>query len=375
MSQNNGFSISKLILVLAVVGILTVIATPSCQLYTKGIDLPHQYQNETNYSIVRTHYATDRNAILDSGDKLKFGTERSHLSFGVCDVSIPQDHKMGDLESPRWWKAEFRENPEKHVVLLSIAKYSEDEFFQTTRSKVKSSSGNSAFIFIHGYNVTFEDAARRTAQMAYDLAFEGAPVFYSWPSQGSTPSYTVDETNIQWSEKNIKSFLMKFLEHSGADNIYLIAHSMGNRGATRALASIFVEHPEYRKRFSEIILTAPDIDSGIFLRDIVPNLVTEEELPVTLYASSEDKAIIASREIHQNPRAGEAGKNIVIAKGIETIDSTGMDTSFLKHSYYAETKSVLSDMFYLINDRKRARNRFGLQEITESRGIYWQFKP
>ena len=31
-----------------------------------------------------------------------------------------------------------------------------------------------AFVFLHGYNVTFEAAAYRTAQIAYDLRFDGA---------------------------------------------------------------------------------------------------------------------------------------------------------------------------------------------------------
>ncbi|WP_429550866.1 alpha/beta hydrolase [Paraburkholderia sp. MM5477-R1] len=39
-------------------------------------------------------------------------------------------------------------------------------------------------LFIRGFKVGFVDAARRTAQMAYDLGFDGAPVFFSWPSQG-----------------------------------------------------------------------------------------------------------------------------------------------------------------------------------------------
>ena len=34
---------------------------------------------------------------------------------------------------------------------------------------------------------------RRTAQIAYDLKFEGAPIVYSWPSQEGLLSYTVDE--------------------------------------------------------------------------------------------------------------------------------------------------------------------------------------
>ena len=35
-------------------------------------------------------------------------------------------------------------------------------------------------MFVHGFNVSFADAARRTAQIAYDLAF-GGPGALSWP--------------------------------------------------------------------------------------------------------------------------------------------------------------------------------------------------
>jgi len=45
-------------------------------------------------------------------------------------------------------------------------------------------------LFVHGYNVSFEDAARRTGQLAYDLGFEGPTVFFSWPSRGSVTAYT-----------------------------------------------------------------------------------------------------------------------------------------------------------------------------------------
>ena len=91
-------------------------------------------------------------------------------------------------------------------------------------------------------------AARRTAQISYDLAFEGAPVFYSWPSQAKTSAYTIDEQNIEWAQANLKGFLDEFFQRSGAQNVYLIAHSMGNRALTRAVASLLTEKPALRSR-------------------------------------------------------------------------------------------------------------------------------
>lgn len=42
-----------------------------------------------------------------------------------------------------------------------------------------------AFVFVHGFNVPFHEAAKRTAQMAFDMHFEGLPILYSWPSRAS----------------------------------------------------------------------------------------------------------------------------------------------------------------------------------------------
>lgn len=324
-----------------------------------------------NFAVIRVLYATDRDYKPHAIEK--FGNDRGKLSLGCCDVSIPRDHRMGELESPSIWRLEFREDPANHVVLLSTVVRSKNDFFAELAARVRDSARSSAFVFIHGYNVTFKEAARRTAQISYDLAFDGAPVFYSWPSQGTLASYTVDEQNIEWAQANLRGFLEEFFARSGAKNVYLIAHSMGSRALTRAVASLLADEPVLRNRLKEVILTAPDIDADVFKRDIVPAL-TASGSPVTLYASSEDFALVASKQIHGYPRAGDSGHGLVVMSGVETIDATHANTSFMGHSYFAENRSVLSDMFYLIRDGQRYDMRFGLRCVDVPAGRYWEFK-
>ena len=95
---------------------------------------------------------------------------------------------------------------------------------------------------------------------------------------------------------------------------------------------------------------------------------------MTLYASSEDIALLASKKFHGYPRAGDAGNGLVLMEGIDTIDATGMDTSFLKHSYFAEARSILADIFYLVREGKRPDQRFGLEKVNTEAGRYWKFK-
>jgi esterase/lipase superfamily enzyme len=280
---------------------------------------------------------------------------------------------MGELESPSIWKLEFRQDPEAHVVLLSAKVLPQDQFFIDLAVRSQSSERGDAFLFIHGYNVTFEDAARRTAQITYDLGFGGAPIFYSWPSQGTSTAYTVDEQNIEWAQTHLKTFLEDFFTRSGVQSVYVIAHSMGNRALTRAVASLLTEKPSLRQRLKEIILTAPDIDAEVFKQDIAPALISLGR-PITLYASSEDLALVASKKVHGYPRAGDCGHGLVVMPGIETIDATGTDTSFLGHSYFAEARSILSDIFYLVRSGQRAEERFGLRSVVTQGGQYWIFK-
>ena len=329
---------------------------------------------DPDYAVVRVFFATDRTMADGARPAALFGTGRSDLRYGGCEVSIPRDHRMGHLEAPSIVRFEFREDPAKHVVVLTAVTRPKEEFFTELSARVREADGASVFLFVHGYNVTFEDAARRTAQMAYDLGFNGAPVFYSWPSQGSVAAYTIDETNIEWTQAHLKGFLRDLIERSGARNTYLIAHSMGNRAMTRAVAAVMAEQPALRARLKEVILAAPDIDADVFKEQIAPAMA-QAGYPVTLYASSADVALLASKAVHGSPRAGDAGRGLVLVDGIETIDASAVDTSLDKHSYFAKSRSVLADIFYLVRDGQRPDERFGLRGIDVAGRRYWEFKP
>ena len=109
------------------------------------------------------------------------------------------------------------------------------EFRNALLLSVDKSSEKDAFVFVHGFNVTFAEAARRTAQLAHDLGFNGAPILYSWPSRATLVGYVGDQDDAELTAGNLRRFLYKIVAESGARRIHLIAHSMGNRALTYAL--------------------------------------------------------------------------------------------------------------------------------------------
>jgi esterase/lipase superfamily enzyme len=326
--------------------------------------------------IVRIFYATDREPSAGrSPIGVQYTGARSvdnELSYGTCLVSIPRDHKMGTLESPTFWSIDFRPSAGKYVTLTQVTSLNDADFYSEVSSKVHSSDSRRILIFVHGFNTTFADGARRTAQLAYDLGFDGAPILYSWPSQGSMSvgAYLADEGSIQWTTVHLRDFLANVVQNTGATAIELVAHSMGNRALVNALSQLQVDATT--SKIKEVILAAPDIDTGVFLQ--LSGALRSRSDRVTIYASSRDAALVASQKFHSYPRVGESGANLVLVSGIDTVDATDVDTSLIGHSYFSDERTVLHDMFDLIRYDLAPDHRFGLIKREEKAGTYWAFR-
>jgi len=301
-----------------------------------------------------------------------YENDRGELELGTCAVSVPKDHRIGEVESPTLLRLEFRQDPERHVVLLGVHPQDTSEFYADLHKCIGETDRKEAFVFVHGYNVGFEAAVRRTAQIAYDLKFEGAPIAYCWPSQEGLLGYTIDETNVVWTVMHLKQFLCDVARQSGAKAVHLVAHSMGNRALTSALRELAMEQRDKCPKFHEVILTAPDIDAEVFRRDLAPAIVNTADR-VTLYASSNDEALVASRTVHGYRRAGESGDKIMVVPGVDTVDVSDVDTSFVGHSYYGSNTTVLADLFELMQGSKPPDERKCLRSIRLGASKYWKF--
>ncbi|QSI78277.1 alpha/beta hydrolase [Niveibacterium microcysteis] len=329
---------------------------------------------EPNYKRVQVHFGTNRAAGDGSTPAQAFGTTYSDtVSYGSAEVSIPRDHRMGELEGPNPWLLEFRQDPEKHVVLLSVKPMDRKRFLDEIASEIDEAGSRHALVFVHGYNTGFEDAARRTAQISYDIGFQGVPLFYSWPSQNSLLGYGEDERSVAKSQPLMRDFFRDLAERLDAETIYVLAHSMGTRATAGALAELFTEKPELRSRFRQIMLMAPDIDADVFRTQIAPALVQPDNR-LTLYASSNDIALKASKAVHQAARLGAADP-LVLMPGMDSIDASDVATDLLGHSYYADGDSVVADLVEVIADKGPAEQRTWLEPRRSEVGRFFRFKP
>ena len=118
-----------------------------------------------------------------------------------------------------------------------------------------------------------------------------------------------------------------------------------------------------------MIFAAPDIDSETFV-DLADEF-RRQAGRFTLYASSKDRALLASKAVNRYPRAGDAGAGLVIADGIDTIDATLVDTNLMGHSYIGQNDSILGDVFDLLKDGSPPEARFRLAARQRAGARYW----
>ena len=340
------------------------------------------------WDVVPVFYGTDRNREAQA-KRVTYGSDRARrLELGRALVTVPKAHEVPNIERPWVYRLPFTqivlyseaEDPKRHFTLKEVRSLSKDEFLRLVRERLNPSSNykDHALVFVHGFNTSFEHALYRTAQIAYDIKFDGAPFLYSWPSKGalSSQDYSYDRESSGQAEPYLRQFLEVVASETGAKSVSVIAHSMGNQLLLPVLRDLKRAAPP-SVAISQVILAAPDVDRDGF-ENIARELVGVSR-GVTMLAAGNDRALGISRRFWGGvPRAGDvpAGGPIVI-EGVDTIDVTAISTLLfsLNHSGYAETNALLQDIQLLIQTGERPPDKRVpiLERVKTSRGDYWRY--
>ena len=308
-----------------------------------------------------------------SADRKGFTGERhSSTTLGQVTVRVPNAHRFGETGSSFWSRLKRLDFRDDQLRLHGLKIQADSDFYASLQAAMHEEETPHALIFLHGFNVSFEEAAIRAAQLGCDLAVPGATAFFSWPSRGNLVAYPADEASIEASERAITDFLVQFAARSGAAKIHIIAHSMGNRGLLRALQRI-AGNAQTRGtvKFGHIFLAAPDVDRDLFLD--LARLYPEHSDRTTLYASDSDLAVNLSADLHDAPRAGYF-KPYTVVHGIDTIAVPDFDLDWLGHGYFAQADALLHDIYDLMRHDAVPGKRPRIVAANEDGAIFWKMR-
>ena len=304
------------------------------------------------------------------------GERHDRVTLGRVEVYVPEAHRFGETGSAFWKKLLRFDLRDDRLRLQRVQSQDRGAFYAEIHKAMldarETGETPHALVFLHGFNVTFADAAIRAAQIGYDLKVTGATAFFSWPSRGSVAAYPADEASIEASERPITDFLLDFAASCGAERVHVIAHSMGNRGLLRALQRIAATAQMRGKlKFGQVFLAAPDVDRDLFLD--LARLYPEHAERTTLYASDADLAVHLSSRLHAAPRAGYYVP-YTVAPHIDTVAVPGFDVDLLGHSYFAQAEALLHDIHDLMRHDEAPAKRQRIATAVHEGTAFWKLR-
>jgi esterase/lipase superfamily enzyme/TRAP-type C4-dicarboxylate transport system substrate-binding protein len=295
-------------------------------------------------------FVTDRNDEGGADYKTRFGARRlDPFEYSCTYLGAPARHS-GEPKLP----------PAPKTLTKGV-----EECARLIVEKTRQAGMSKILFIIHGFNIPFDGLVWRALQLGSDLDYQGAIVGWSWPSEGSAFSYAYDEDSSTWSEPHLMELVSAVAEAGPELQLDFVAHSMGNRMLLQMLRELALAHSQLR--IGAAIFAAPDVAQDVFREQL--RMVKKIGGIRTLYASEYDRAILISQSYHQAPRAGSGGADILIAPGVESID-----TRVGGHSYVFDEPKAIQDFSEIVNRETAAAAR-GLAARDKAGAPYWVIEP
>jgi len=383
--------------------------TPNLYLAQTGnpfADVPKEFQSNK----IDLLYVTDRKPITAKGGSLQYSHQRStSMAFGSCIIEIGKDVqwpvlvknsrtsnrsvslglKMGKIIE----HARFPPTPlpvisgpdglVKKPDLVAKRRKIDAKLQDDITRRLKKTKTKEAFIYLHGFNNTFDDSAFVSAELWHFLGRRGVPIVYSWPAKRSIFGYGYDRESSEFTVFHFKQFLRAVAGCKDLKKIHIVAHSRGTDVAASAFRELVIAADASPRsvgsgpdtpgkaahkvldKVGHVILAAADIDMEVASQRLVAEMAFMSAEKVTIYLSHEDKALNLAVWLFESiGRIGELSLSIFTPSDMETLETIDridfvdarVNTSFLGHAYFHASPAVSSDLILLLRDNLEPGN-------------------
>lgn len=361
-------------------------------------------------------YATDRRPQPHDDGNLAYGYRRSpSLAVGSCVIEIGENISWDTLvvqsqQAERSEKLPLHirniteqvrfpatpmpfalQNGQPTVTPEAQAAYEHaaGQVRQEIRQRLALTPRKAAYVYVHGYNNTFEDGALVVAEFWHFLGRQGVPILYTWPAGiGGLRGYTYDRESGEFTLFHLKQFLRLLASIPELEELHLIAHSRGTDVLTSALRELYIETQASGKSFrsvykiKNVVLAAADLDLEVVTQRVAAEYMGLGSERNTIYVSDVDKAIgfsgslfLSLRRIGQlrpEDLTDEQRHHLEQVARTQLIDAR-VPTGFIGHSYFYRHPAVSTDLILLLRD--------GLEPGSPGRPLhkrganFWQITP
>ncbi len=335
----------------------------------------------------RFFYVTNRQLESTDGPvEERFGNQRQdRLNFGLFDTGIEPTLGIGMIINPTDW---FQN---EEIRLRQVQPLDQSAFIAEIRRQVQATPHRSLLINVNGFRERFPSALRKTAFLGHVLDIDSPFLVFDWPgNQGSTPrGYLRAQRIAGESGAELARTMELIIRQVQPDRLWLVANSMGAQVVVHAFSNLYREADlaDVQTEIENVVLTAPDVDTQEF-NDQFKREITALAGNLTVYVSSNDRALLMSRIINRGRRLGESTLNprnpdqfmeaAAIFELVEPeddlismVDVTPVNRTRNFHTFSLETPEFFDDLFLrLVNDvMPRSRPEYRIE--TSAGKVYW----
>lgn len=383
---------------------LIAIAASSYMTSAQSLEL----QNQPKADIF---YATNRAPATSATGEMTYGAERSHsLAFGSVDVFgkdadnsvIGQPTEIGRFPETPYSLEKTKKGVRRSNSELIEHQKSAHKMRDELQRRIAATKRKEVIIFIHGYNNSFDEAIKSTAQLCNDLgADDFTCIALTWPAGGSKGilfGYNVDRESGEFAVADLRKAIRIISSTPNLKAMHFTAHSRGTDVLSSVIQQLAIETYVAQSSIAEklkinnVVLAAPDIDLDVAFSKIL-GLVSDPDLlygksanerviynpgkfHLTVYSSTGDRALSLSKTLFgSDMRLGllDIGTSqdkldrIPKAAGLADFITVEDGGGFIGHSYFLSNQSVRHDLVELIKN--------GRGPTTPERSLIEENKP
>lgn len=332
----------------------------------------------------RHFFVTNRR--LETGDEPiedRVTSERSEaLTFGSYDIRLASTLGLGlNLHWSDMLQTE-------QIRVDEVRELEEAQFIENLRGYIDRSPDRSLLVMVHGFGEQFPLALRRTAFFASVLDANTPVLVFDWPADqwGPIRGYGNARRVAYASAAELARTLELIVRELGPDHLALLANSLGAQVAVDAFSLLYAndDFSDMDVEFSQVILTAPDINQAQFNQQFRTEITALAD-KLTVYVSSNDRALIVSRIISGETRAGEStlepdqfAEAVRLAGLVEPgddlvtlVDVTPVNRTRNFHNFYVESPEFFDDLYLRLATREPPLSRRLHRVVTPDQRAYW----
>jgi esterase/lipase superfamily enzyme len=310
---------------------------------------------------------------------------RAGLLLGSFDTQIEPTLGLGRwLDASRWLLDE-------ELKVLDVRPLDQADFVAQVRAMVAESPHRGLLLLVHGFRTDFDFALRGTAFLANVLDINAPVMVFDWPgNQGSSLSgYRRAQQVATSSAAELADTLRLIVREIQPERLWLVANSMGGQVVVDAFSQLYrdSDFADAGIEIDDVVLTAPDVDRARFNAQFKAELAALVR-NTTVYVSSNDRALLASRLINRARRLGESTLAKEEAEALDTVegafelvepgsdrvslvDVTPINRTRNFHNFSLEVPEYFDDIFLRLTNPETPENRLRYQFRTPDGKVYW----